>query len=605
MTTPSHDTDVLIIGAGPTGMVAALCLAQHGVRSVLLERREGLQTHPKAHELSARSIEILHGLGFTWDELAEEASPHDDASRILFCGTLDEEFGRIDLLTGDGARKYREHLASPRPYLNVSQVEVERRMLARVQASEHISLRYRHQWERFVTREAGAVVSAVTDRATGAEALVRSRFVVCADGAGSRSRASLGVKMAGPEKLRDFVSAYFQADLSNVVRTRAKLYFIFSPRCPGSALIAHHVARRWVFHTPVVTPHENPDDFTAEVMAARIKLALGRDDVPIDVLSVSPWRMTAQVAERFRVGDVFFAGDAAHRFPPTGGLGMNSGIGDAHNLAWKLARVLRGESPEALLDSYEAERRPVIQTNCDESRRNYDKMSEIVAAFGLKLDDIDRLQAQMHAGPMAALPESVRAWSRKQVERIGESVLARFNQDAEVRDRVTEAIAHQRAHFDRIGLDLGYRYDEGALLPDGSAPVMSANLVTDYVPSTRPGSRFPHFWLDGSARRVSSHSLVDYRASTLVFGAEVPVEAGGVEDAAQALGFRLFSLRTPVIPLCYRAAVHAFCQVEPGGALLLRPDGHVAWRQARGVALSASLLRSLAREVYGDPRAEG
>src|SRR4051812_6318815 len=121
--TRAIQTEVLIIGGGPSGMVSALCLAQYGVASVIVERRAGLQTHPKAHELSARSIEILHGLGFSYQELAAEASPFEDSARILFCDTIGKEFGCIDLQTGPNAGKYREHLAAPMPYLNISQVE--------------------------------------------------------------------------------------------------------------------------------------------------------------------------------------------------------------------------------------------------------------------------------------------------------------------------------------------------------------------------------------------------------------------------------------------------------------------------------------------------
>lgn len=593
-------TDVLIIGAGPTGMVAALCLARHGVRSVIVERREGLQAHPKAHEVSARTLEILHGLGFSHEALRAEASPHDDAARVLFCGTLQEEFGRIDLATGGGAEKYREHLAAPEPYLNLSQVELEKILLARVRETAHTELRYSHQWESFSHAPDG-VVSRVVDRRTGDELRVESRYVLCADGAGSRTRAALGVKMVGPEKLRDFVNAYIQADLSGVVGTRGKLYFIFSPKCPGSVFIAHHIERRWVFHTPVATPYEKVEDITPEVITERIKMAIGRDDVPITITSMSSWRMTAQVADRFRVGRCFLAGDAAHRFPPTGGLGMNSGIGDAHNLCWKLARVIRGESPDALLDTYETERRPVIQTNCDESRRNFDKLSEIVEAFGLKVDDIEWLQEQMHSRTLAALPSPVLAWSRKQVERVGASVLARFNQDAAVRERVTAAIAQQRPHFDRIGLDLGYTYARGAVLPDGSPPPRAEHSVTEYVPSTRPGARFPHFWLDGRRGARSSHTLIDYGASTLVYGAAASVSAeerGDLDAAAAELRVRLFGLDDASVPLSHRAAAHAFCQLDEGGALFLRPDGHVGWRQRGGVRLTAALLRSIVRELY-------
>ncbi|MRG94693.1 FAD-dependent monooxygenase [Polyangium spumosum] len=586
---------VLVIGAGPSGMVSALCLAKRGIDCLLVERRDGPDTHPKAHELSARSIEILHELGFGYDELAAEASPAEDAAKILFCDTIQEEFGCIDLHAGSAGRKYREHLEAPMPYLNVSQVELEKVVRRHVLASPRIRVLYNHQWESFEQDREG-VTSRIQDRATGETFTVRSEYVLCADGAGSRSRKALGIEMRGPDKLLDFVNAYFQADLHRVVRTRGKLYFIFSPRAPGSVFIAHHVEKRWVFHYPVATPHEKIEEYTPEVMQKKIKAALGRDDVDIEITSMSHWRMTAQVADRFRSGRVFLVGDAAHRFPPTGGLGMNSGIGDAHNLAWKLAMVLDGRAPPCLLDTYEAERRPVIQTNCDESRLNFERMSEVAEAFGIHVDDARWVTEALASSTMRALPEALRAFAERQAQRYGEGVLARYHRDPAVRERVLLAIAHQRSHFDRIGLDLGYTYEEGAILRDGTPPPATGDHVSSYVPSTRPGARFPHVWLDGNTRRRGSRAIIDYRASILLVGAAVEARLGDVEARH---GVRLFELRAADIPACHVAAVHTALQIEPDGALLIRPDGHVAWRQARGVILSDALIASIVGQVYG------
>ncbi len=271
------ETDVLIAGGGPAGMVSALCLAQLGVRSIIIERHADVNPHPKAHELNARSIEILNELGISMDELTREAAPDSDGSRILFCKSINEEFGRIDLLEdGGSAQKYAQHIRSEKPYLNLSQTELERVIRDHIQRNPQITLMTEHDWEGF--SETGTnVVSQVRPRSGSADPIdIESRYLLGADGAASRVRNALEIEMIGPDRLQDFVNAYFEIGLRDYVHTPAKLYWILHPAAVG-AFIAHHVDKRWTYNVPITPPYEKREDFTADVLKKRIQIALGTD----------------------------------------------------------------------------------------------------------------------------------------------------------------------------------------------------------------------------------------------------------------------------------------------------------------------------------------
>jgi 2,4-dichlorophenol 6-monooxygenase len=587
--------DVLIVGAGPAGMLAALCLARLGIRSRIVERNAAPSIHPKAHEVNARSMEILTQLGFDEETLAAEAAPPSDGTRILFCKTIGEEFGGIDLCEGERAAKYQRHLRLARPYLNLSQTELEKTILARVGETPETALHFGHQWEH-LEQDADGVTSRVRDLATGRACEIRSAYVIAADGAASRVRKCLGIAMDGPEKIQDFVNAHFETSLRHLIKTPAKLYWILEPAAPG-AFIAHHIDRRWVYNIPLFTPYEQPEDYTAEALAERIRTALGPGAPRIEITSTSLWRMTMQVARAYRQDRVFLVGDAAHRFPPTGGLGMNTGIADAHNLAWKLAAVLKGEASPALLDTYESERRPVAELNGEESRVNYERLFEVMEAFGLDRSMLERVTVTLRRAPARWLPRWAKDLAWRLLRIPANLALRRYHTKPETRRRVLDAIARQVPHFDRIGLDIGYCYERGAVVSDGTRAPVPDDPVTQYIPSASPGARLPHVWLDPERRSHSSHDLIDFERYVLVVGSDGSAWAAAAGALGLRVPLRVLSIDELSGTAAGRTPFRSLLEIGAAGAILLRPDGHVAWRTKDGPKAPADAAESL-RDVF-------
>ncbi len=406
-----------------------------------------------------------------------------------------------------------------------------------------------HAWESAERDEKG-VISYVRDLASGELLEVRSRYVLAADGAGSRVRKALGIELTGPPRLASFVMIHFEASLREALRARpGVLYWTLDPAATGT-FVAHDLDRTWVYMHPFRPEGEREEDYDEARCRAIVRRAMGPVDAPFEIRTIGTWHMTVQVAARYREGRTFLVGDAAHRFPPTGGMGLNTGVQDAHNLAWKIAAVESGLAPDALLDSYEVERRPVAARNADVSARNAARMFEVFQARDRGSDPAE----------MAA------------------------------------AIAGQAEHFDMLGLQLGFTYEAGALVSDGSAAPAVGNPVREYVPNGRPGGRLPHAWVARGSDRVSTLDLLADDRFTLVVG-----DAG---DTWRAAARRLTAPAVNVISVGREVpdedgAWTAALGLAPDGALLVRPDQHVAWRSARAVAQPEAALRTALDAALG------
>ncbi|MEM8767956.1 MAG: FAD-dependent monooxygenase [Pseudomonadota bacterium] len=523
---------VLIVGAGPVGQLAALLLSHHGIGSMLIDKRKTTLSAPKAHAINARTLEICESIGVSAEHLRSLGANANDGGEVRFLGTLTgPEFGCLPYERQDeGAFE-----ATPFPLSNIPQPLFEETLSGHICKDPAID--FRRGVACTALHEVDGGVEAVLATAEGGEELTCPfDYVIAADGAGSKIRKSLAIEMEGPEALADYLMIHFSADLRPLTEgRRGVLYFLFEPGVRGT-LISYDQAKTWVLMHPWNPEAEQLDDYDDEKCLSLIEQSVGHPLPKTLVENVSPWTMTAQVAKQYRRGRIFLAGDAAHRIPPAGGLGINSGAGDVQNLAWKLAAVLRGEAGDALLDTYETERQPVARNNNEQSLTNAMKLLDLIVA----LHGTDPKETAAHYAAVSADPGAF--------------------------PELAAAVAAQKPHFDSFNLQLGYRYASPAI--HQPAPVPEITDVSDYQPSWDAGAHFPHRWVSQDGNTLALQTLLPADRFTLLRGPSAVVYEGASVMGQLSFGDDFEDSES----------WQSQTGLPPEGALLIRPDGHIAAR---------------------------
>ena len=529
------ETDVLVSGGGPCGLVLANELGRRGIRCMVIDTKPGTAFNPQANATQARTMEHFRRLGFA-HEVRALGLPADHPTDIAyFTRFARHELARIGLPTAAEAVVNIKSLsgswsAAELPH-RVSQKFVEETLRRHAQAWPSVDVRYGCTLERFA--DEGAWVSATVRPSAGGQAQeVNAKFLVGADGARSFIRRGLGLEWGGVTAIqREFMggkmfAVYLRAPTfaSSLRHPKAWMYVAVNHQRRAFMASVDGVSE-YVFHA-ALRPGEDADAWT-EVDARRVFTEAVGVELPIEILSMGTWLAGhALVARHFQRGRVFIAGDAAHLFTPTGGLGYNTAVEDAVNLGWKLASVVRGQAPQALLASYEAERRPLAERNTGYARRFADSV-----------------------GLFAAKPELEEDSERGEAER---RLAARHLNE------------HARLEFNIPGVTFGGRYDGSPVIAgDGTVPPPDEPNV--YVPTASPGGRPPHAWLD------DGQSLFDHFHSEwtlLALGPDAP-STSAFEAAAQALAVDLRVVRLP------HAALRELYEAP---LALIRPDQIVAWR---------------------------
>jgi 2-polyprenyl-6-methoxyphenol hydroxylase-like FAD-dependent oxidoreductase len=503
------DTQVLVVGGGPVGLTLAIDLGRRGVRCTLIEQKEAPQFLPKMERCNARTMEIFRRMGIA--DKVRAAGLRGDIPMDVFIVTALNQPPLVRHQYPSVAEAKREISASTdgslplEPYQLISQYTLEPLLKKEAEALPSVTVKYGCELESFKQDRHGVTAKTSTGE-------IRAQYLVGCDGGGSVVRKQLGISMQG-ENLSELRQALYHCDE----------LFDRIPIGPGPGHGRHyHVAdEHWRFlimqdSTKHWTLHAVVEDDAA--MAREFERTIG---VPVkyEMLYVGKWRQNLLLADRYRDGRVFLAGDAVHLVIPTGGLGMNSGVGDAIDLSWKLAATLRGWGGPQLLDSYETERRAVGERNVAASR---------YASLGRR-----KWRALWND-----LPELVRV-----------------------------AETEQRKSNEMIGAELGYRYVNSPVVcevPGGPEPVFRS-----YEPTTWPGARLPHVWL---ADGTPVQDRIPCEGYTLLRLGRTGADTSALEKALRSLGAPLAVLDIPD---------DAPRQVYGQDLLLLRPDMHVVWRGNR------------------------
>jgi 2-polyprenyl-6-methoxyphenol hydroxylase-like FAD-dependent oxidoreductase len=591
---------VVVIGAGPTGSTLALLLARAGVRVTLVERNTAPQAHPAACILDTRTMEVFRETGQADRILAESQSPFERAGITWVTNLAERELGRCSALPPDLDGLLA---ASPVHATVFPQNRLEPILWEEAAANRLIDFRIGHECVAIHETEHGVTCTLAT---ADGRMEVSADYLVGCDGTGSPVRHLAGIGHDG-RIFQHMIGVYFNADLGQMVdRRKSILYWTLNPDALG-VLIAHWLPVEWVLFVPYYPPQQTAESYTESRCRSLVEHAVGFTPPDLEVRLVRPWSLGASVADRYRQGRIFLAGDAAHAFPPTGGLGLNTGVQDAHNLAWKLAAVMRDEGGPDLLDTYEVERRPVARTNLEHSVANFEQMSDLLDIVGLSLKQQERLQAAQSSTVFTSLPPR---WQRNAINIALRQALAPLRILSEASGRGEHArheferrIPGQARHYRFAGLDLGFVYERGAVIPDGTPRPVPEDPVSEYRPTTWPGSRLPHFYGERGEAAVSVHDVLLPHGFTLLVG---PQAAQAWRQAARTAEA---TLRMPVVCLVIGAGGDVdfrdpdgrwpdLSEVGRTGAVLVRPDGHVAWRahslpDSPGESLDAALRRLL------------
>jgi len=558
-------TDVLVIGTGPAGSATAALLSSYGVENLVINRYRWLASTPRAHITNQRTMEVLRDLGRdVEDEAYMFAAEQDLMGENVFCTSLTgEEIGRMKSWGKHPLSRAEHQLSSPTQMNDLPQTFMEP-LLFKTACSRGTQSRMSTEYVSHV-QDGDGVTTTCLDRLTGKEFTVRSKYLVGADGGNSKVAEHAGLTFEGKMGVAGSMNILFKADLSRLVAHRPSvLYWVLQPGADvgGIGMGLVRMVRPWnewliVWGYDINQPAPQVDEAHAKKV---VRDLVGDPELEVTIKSVSTWTVNNMYATTMSNGRVFCMGDATHRHPPSNGLGSNTSIQDAFNLAWKLAYVLKGTAGPKLLDSYQAERAPVAKQIVTRANKSIEEFGPIFKALGL-LDSIDPVKMQQN---MDARCDNTAAAE-------------------EQRTAIRKAIADKVYEFDCHGVEMNQRYRSGAAITDGQPePAFTKDPELYCQQTSWPGARLPHaFVFSNTGEKISTLDLTGHGKFTVLTG----IGGNGWIDAAKIVG-RELGIEVSAHTIGPRQHWQDFTgdwagarEVRDSGVLLVRPDHHVAWRR--------------------------
>jgi 2,4-dichlorophenol 6-monooxygenase len=576
------ETDVLIIGSGPSGSAMAALLSTYGIKNTVVTKFNWLARTPRAHITNQRAMEIFRDLGIE-NEIVAKGVPQELMGNNIFCTSIaGEELGRLHSWGTHPNRQADYTLASPTKMCDIPQNLVEPIL---VNTAGMRGSRFRFDTEYLsLEQDSEGVTATVLDHLTQETYQIRAKYLVGADGGNSKVAQDIDLPFEGIMGKAGSMNIVCKMDLSKYVAHRPSvLYWVLQPGSDvgGIGMGLVRMVRPWnewliLWGYDIKQGAPKLDDNEAIQIVRNL---IGDQSIPIEITSKSIWTVNHCYATKSSKGRVFCVGDAVHRHPPSNGLGSNTSIQDSFNLAWKLALVLKGAANPSLLDSYDAERNPIAKQIVERANKSIDEFGPIFDALGLtNTNDPELMKAHMEA--------------RKE-----DNATA-----VEQRRKLREAILFKSYEFNCHGVEMNQRYTSNAVIPDEAPePAYIRDKELYYQATTFSGAHLPHVWLGQNGHKISTLDLAGHGAFTLFTGIGGQAWVKVAKEIAAQLDIKI---NTIVVGAgCEYTDLYGdwagIREIEESGCLLVRPDFHIALRQNVAQTDSVSVLSTALMQILG------